>query len=772
MSIESKRREALVYHAKPTPGKIKVVPTKKYATQRDLSLAYSPGVAEPCLEIEKNKADVYKYTAKGNLVAVISNGTAVLGLGDIGPEASKPVMEGKGLLFKIFADIDVFDIEVDTKDVDAFIETVKNIAPTFGGINLEDIKAPEAFEIERRLKEELDIPVMHDDQHGTAIISAAALLNALEIAEKKIEDVRIVVSGAGAAAVSCTRLYKAFGARGENIVMTDSKGVIRKDRDSLTKEKAEFATARDLDTLEDAMRDADVFIGLSMANLVTPDMLKSMADDPIVFAMANPDPEIKYDIAIKTRKDVILATGRSDHPNQVNNVLGFPFIFRGALDVRATAINEEMKMAAVKALAELAKEPVPEQVNIAYGETRLNFGREYIIPKPFDPRLIAKVPPAVAKAAMESGVATEPITNWEKYEDDLLNRMGNDNKLVRLLTDRAKTNPKRIVFAEADHLDVLKAAQTVVEEGIGFPILLGRKDVIIELMEEIGFDSVGIDIIDPKADEECERKNRYAKKYWETNKRKGITLYDAEKLMRERNYFAAMMVNEGDADALLSGYSRSYATVVKPMMDLIGLAKGAARIATMNVMMTDKGPLFISDTSINIDPSSKELAKIAQMTARTVEMFGVDPIIAMISYANFGSSKHPNATKVKDAVAYLHRYYPNLVVDGELQMDFALNKNMRKDKFPFSKLNGKRVNTLVFPNLDSANSTYKMLKELNNSDSIGPIMMGMKKPAHILQLGASVEEIVNMAAVAVIDAQEKEKRELHHVVSLTAKETV
>ncbi|WP_299187422.1 NADP-dependent malic enzyme [uncultured Aquimarina sp.] len=767
MSIESKRREALIYHAKPTPGKIKVVPTKKYATQRDLSLAYSPGVAEPCLEIEKDTANVYKYTAKGNLVAVISNGTAVLGLGDIGPEASKPVMEGKGLLFKIFADIDVFDIEVDTKDVDAFIETVKNIAPTFGGINLEDIKAPEAFEIERRLKEELDIPVMHDDQHGTAIISAAALLNALEIAGKDIGKVKIVVSGAGAAAVSCTRLYKAFGAKAENIVMTDSKGVIRKDRDNLTSEKAEFATDRNLDTLADAMKDADVFIGLSMANLVDPEMLLSMTNDPIVFAMANPDPEIRYDLAVQTRKDIIMATGRSDHPNQVNNVLGFPFIFRGALDVRATGINEEMKMAAVKALADLAKEPVPEQVNIAYGETRLNFGRDYIIPKPFDPRLIAKVPPAVAKAAIESGIATEPIEDWDKYESELLERMGNDNKLVRLLMDRAKLSPKRVVFAEGDHLDVLKAAQTVKEEGIAFPILLGRKDIIAELMKELDFDPAGVTIIDPKADEEIDRKNRYAQKYWQDNSRKGITLYGAQRLMRERNYFAAMMVNEGDADALLSGYSRSYPTVLKPILELIGLAKGATRIATMNVMMTNKGPLFISDTSINIDPTSKELAKIAQMTARTVEMFGVDPVIAMISYANFGSSKHPNASKVKDAVSYLHRYYPNLVVDGELQMDFALNRDMRKDKFPFSKLNGRKVNTLVFPNLDSANSTYKMLKELNNSESIGPIMMGMKKPVHILQLGASVEEMVNVAAVAVIDAQEKEKRE-KEMFSLTS----
>ncbi|MFV8226302.1 NADP-dependent malic enzyme [Christiangramia aquimixticola] len=753
-----KRREALVYHAKPKPGKIEVVPTKKYATQRDLSLAYSPGVAEPCLEIEKDKENAYKYTAKGNLVAVISNGTAVLGLGDIGPEASKPVMEGKGLLFKIFADIDVFDIEVDTKDVDKFIETVKNIAPTFGGINLEDIKAPEAFEIERRLKAELDIPVMHDDQHGTAIISAAALLNALELAKKKIDKVKIVISGAGAAAVSCTKLYKAFGAKSENIVMLDSKGVIRKDRPNLSEEKEEFATARKIDTLEEAMKNADVFVGLSIADIVTPQMLKSMAKRPIVFAMANPNPEINYDLAIQTRKDIIMATGRSDHPNQVNNVLGFPFIFRGALDVRATKINEEMKKAAVKALAELAKEPVPEQVNIAYGETRLNFGPDYIIPKPFDPRLIAKVPPAVAKAAMESGVAREGIQDWQKYEDELLERMGNENKITRLLINRAKTNPKRIVFAEADHLDVLKAAQIVKDEGIGFPILLGRREVIKELMVEIDFDEDDVTIIDPKSDEENEHRENYAIKYWETRHRNGVTKYDADKLLRERNYFAAMMVNEGDADALLSGYSRAYPTVVKPMLELIGMAKGVTRVAATNVMNTSRGPLFISDTSINIDPSAKDLAKIAQMTARTVQLFGMEPVVAMISYANFGSSKDPRAKKVKEAVAMLHKLHPDLKVDGELQADFALNRKMLENKFPFSRLAGTKVNTLIYPNLDSANSTYKLIKELNNVDSIGPIMMGMKKPVHILQLGASVEEMVNMAAVAVVDAQEKEKR--------------
>ena len=758
MSKESRRREALVYHAKPTPGKISVTPTKKYSTQRDLSLAYSPGVAEPCLEIEKDIENAYKYTAKGNLVAVISNGTAVLGLGDIGPEASKPVMEGKGLLFKIFAGIDVFDIEVGTKDVDAFIETVKNIAPTFGGINLEDIKAPEAFEIERRLKEELDIPVMHDDQHGTAIISAAALLNALELADKKIEEVRIVVSGAGAAAVSCTRLYKAFGASRANIVMLDSKGVIRDDRDNLSSEKAEFATHRKIDTLQEAMENADVFIGLSIANIVNEDMLKSMADNPIVFAMANPDPEIDYDLACSARKDIIMATGRSDHPNQVNNVLGFPFIFRGALDVRATKINEEMKMAAVKALAELAKEAVPEQVNIAYGETRLNFSKEYIIPKPFDPRLITKVPPAVAQAAMDSGVARYPILDWQKYEDDLLDRMGSDNKIVRLMLNRARTNPKRIVFAESDQLDVLKAAQIVHDEGIGFPVLLGNRETILELMEEIDFD-VDVEIIDPKSPEEKEKLNKYAHKYWQARKRKGVTFFDAQKLLRQRNYYASMMVSEGEADAMITGYSSSYPSAVKPVLEVIGAAPNVQKVATANLMITSRGPLFLADTSINIEPSAKELAKIAQMTARTVRMFGLEPVVAMTSYSNFGSSKNEKATKVRDAVAYLHRYYPDLLVDGEVQADFALNAEMMKNKFPFSKLAGKKVNTLVFSNIDSANITYKMLKELDKADNIGPIMMGMRKPVHVLQLGASVDEIVNMAAIAVIDAQQKEKKQ-------------
>jgi len=757
MSKQSKRREALVYHAKPTPGKIEVIPTKKYSSQRDLSLAYSPGVAEPCLEIAKDVNNVYKYTAKGNLVAVISNGTAVLGLGNIGPEASKPVMEGKGLLFKIFADINVFDIEVNTEDVEEFIQTVKMIAPTFGGINLEDIKAPEAFEIERRLKEELDIPVMHDDQHGTAIISAAALLNALELSNKKIEDVRVVISGAGAAAISCTRLYQAFGAKRENIVMLDSKGVIRQSREDLTDEKAEYATHREIDTLSEAMVNADVFVGLSKADIVTPEMLLSMAENPIVFAMANPDPEIDYQLAVDTRDDIIMATGRSDHPNQVNNVLGFPFIFRGALDVRATKINEAMKMAAVVALANLAKEPVPEQVNIAYGETRLTFGKEYIIPKPFDPRLIAEVPPAVAKAAMESGVAQEPIENWEKYKDELLERLGSDNKLVRLLLNRAKINPKRVVFAEADHLDVLKAAQIVHDEGIAIPILLGRRDVIERLKEEIDFDA-DVEIIDPKSDEEEERKNKYAEVYWGQRNRRGITLYSAQKIMRERNYFAAMMVNEGDADAMISGYSRSYPSVVAPVLELIGLAPDSTRIATTNLMITQRGPLFLSDTAININPTAEDLTKITQMTAGVVKMFGLEPVMAMISYSNFGSSKNQTANKVREAVSYLHKRHPNLAVDGELQADFALNREMLQDIFPFSKLAGKKVNTLIFPNLESANITYKLLKELYKADSIGPIMMGLKKPVHILQLDASVDEIVNMTAIAVIDAQQKEKQ--------------
>ena len=756
MSKQKNRREALVYHAKPRPGKTKIVPTKSYDTQRDLALAYSPGVAIPCLEIEKQKADVYKYTNKGNLVAVISNGTAVLGLGDIGPEASKPVMEGKALLFKIFAGIDVFDIEVDAKDPEKFIDAVKAIAPTFGGINLEDIKSPEAFEIERRLKAELDIPVMHDDQHGTAIISAAALLNALELAEKKMESVKIVVSGAGAAAISCTKLYLAFGAKLSNIVMLDSKGVIQQSRENLSPEKAQFATKRNLTTLAEALVDADVFIGLSQPNIVTASMLQTMAPQPIVFAMANPDPEIGYEEACKARKDIIMATGRSDHPNQVNNVLGFPFIFRGALDVRATAINEAMKKAAVVALADLAKESVPEQVNVVYDETRLSFGKNYIIPKPFDPRLITTVPPAVAKAAMESGVAKEPIEDWDRYRETLEKRLGNTQKMVRLLHDRAKVAPKRVVFAEADHLDVLKAAQIVYEEGIAHPILLGNKMIIEELRNVIEFNAP-LEIIDPKEPEQAEIRERYAVLFWEAQNRKGYTLYDAKRLMRERNYFASMMIKNGDADAMISGYSRNYRSVVKPILETTAKAKGVSRVAATNLMLTKSGPLFLSDTTINVEPSAKELAKIAQMSGQMAKMFGLEPVIAMLSFSNFGSSRFPQAQKVSQAVSILHRSFPDLTVDGPIQSDFALNKELLQNGFPFSNLSNKKVNVLVFPNLDAANITYKLMKELNEALSIGPILMGLSEPIHILQLGASVAEIVNMSALAVVDAQSKNK---------------
>ena len=750
------RAEALIYHAKPNPGKIKIVPTKPYATQRDLALAYSPGVAEPCLEIEKDVDQAYRYTNKGNLVAVITNGTAVLGLGDIGPEASKPVMEGKSLLFKIFADLDSIDIELDTKDVDRFVETVKTIAPSFGGINLEDIKAPEAFEIERRLKEELDIPVMHDDQHGTAIISAAALLNALELAEKNIEEVQIVINGAGAAAVSCTKLYKAFGAKDENIVMCDSKGVIRKDRENLAASKAEFASTRDINSLEEAMVGADVFVGLSIADVVDAKMLKTMAKNPIVFALANPTPEIDYNLAIATRDDIIMATGRSDHPNQVNNVLGFPYIFRGALDVRSTKINEEMKMAAVKAIADLAKESVPEEVNITYQEKKLTFGSDYIIPKPFDPRLIERIPPAVAKAAIDSGVAKTTIEDWDKYKQELFLRSGSEKKLVRQIHNRAKSDPKRIVFAEGEQLDVIKAAQIVYEEGIAIPIILGRKHIIKELMEELEFDGA-IEIIDPKADAAEEKREDYGMRYWEGRKRTGITKYLALSRMRERTYFGAMMVKMGDADGMLSGYSRAFSSVVKPYLEIIGVSEGYNRVASANIMITDQGPIFLADTSMNIDPSTECLTDIALMTKSMVEAFGFEPVMAMLSYSNFGSSIHPNADKVKKAVRHLHEHYPEMIVDGELQLDFALNKELHQKIFPFSKLSGKQVNTLVFPNLESANITYKLLKEVNKSDSIGPFLMGINHPVHVLQLGSSVSEIVNMTAITVLDAQERNK---------------
>ena len=753
--VKIRKQEALDFHSEGRPGKIEVVPTKSTNSQRDLSLAYSPGVAEPCLKIAENKKDVYKYTAKGNLVAVISNGTAVLGLGDIGAEASKPVMEGKGLLFKIYADIDVFDIEMDVNDVDSFVKTVKAIAPTFGGINLEDIKAPECFEIERRLKEELNIPVMHDDQHGTAIISAAALLNALELVEKNIEDVKIVVNGAGAAAISCTRLYVSLGARLENVVMCDSKGVIRSDRDNLIGHKLEFATSRDLTSLEDAMKDADVFVGLSKGNVVSPEMVKSMAAQPIVFAMANPTPEISYAKAHAARKDIIFATGRSDYPNQVNNVLGFPYIFRGALDVRATKINEEMKIAAVKAIADLTKELVPEEVNITYGETNITFGPDYIIPKPNDPRLISCVAPAVAKAAIDSGVATGTIDDWDRYKVSLNKRIGRDNKLLRNVTTRAKLNPKRVVFAEADHYNVLKAAQIIKDEMIGEPILLGRIDKIEALIEEHGFDFEGVSIIDPKADEMQEKLNDYGDVLWNKRCRDGYSQYEARKIMRERNYFGAMMVEQGDADAMISGFSRNYPETIRPALQIVGTAEGVKKVAGLYVIMTPNGPVFIADTTININPNAEQLADIAELTADSVLRMGIKPNMAMLSYSNFGSTRDANSKKVREAVNILHKRRPDLTVDGEVQANFAMNKEAYAEKFPFSDLANKQVNVMIFPTLESGNIAYKLLQELAGFETIGPILVGMKKTIHILQLGASVKEIVNMTTLAVADAHNK-----------------
>lgn len=753
-----KKKEALDFHANGRPGKIEVVPTKSHSSQRDLSLAYSPGVAEPCLQIAKQKSDVYKYTAKGNLVAVVTNGTAVLGLGDIGPEASKPVMEGKGLLFKIYADIDVFDIEVDATDVDSFVNTVKAIAPTFGGINLEDIKAPECFEIEERLKEELDIPVMHDDQHGTAIISGAALLNALEIVGKDISEASIVVNGAGAAAVSCSKLYLSLGAKKENIVMCDSKGVIRTDREELTGNKKFFSSAKDLHSLEDAMIDSDVFIGLSKGNIVSQEMLRSMAKDPIVFAMANPDPEISYQKAIDARKDIIMATGRSDHPNQVNNVLGFPFIFRGALDVRATKINEAMKIAAVKALALLAKEIVPEEVNIAYGERNLKFGPTYIIPKPSDPRLISVVAPAVAKAAIESGVATATISDWDEYAVELNRRLGMDNKLMRNISSVARRHPQRIVFAEADNYKVLKAAHIAKDEGICIPILLGRQDQIRNMIEENEFDFEGVAIIDPKSPEEDTRKERYGNALWERRQRDGITQYVAQRRMRERNYFAAMMVELGEADGMISGITRSYPETIRPALEVIGTAEGVNRIAGIYILMTKRGPLFVADTTVNTDPNAQQLAEIAALAGDSLERLGIKPVIAMLSYSNFGSTKDKNTRKVREAVEILHATRPDLSVDGEIQANFAVDRERLKEVFPFSSLANKRVNTLIFPTLDSGNMSYKLLQEFGGVEAIGPILIGMKKSVHILQLGSSVNEIVNMITIAAADAHSKRKR--------------
>jgi malate dehydrogenase (oxaloacetate-decarboxylating)(NADP+) len=756
MVKKSNKKEALDYHKNGRPGKIEVIPTKNHSTQRDLALAYSPGVANPCIAISENKEDVYKYTAKSNLVAVISNGTAVLGLGDIGPEASKPVMEGKGLLFKIFADIDVFDIEVDAKDIDSFVNTVKAISPTFGGINLEDIKAPECFEIERRLKEILNIPIMHDDQHGTAIISSAALLNALELAEKKIDEVLIVVNGAGAAAMSCTRLYLSLGAKKENIIMLDSKGVIRKDIKNLTKEKAEFATSRDVRTLEDVMKKADVFLGLSQGNIVSKEMISSMNVNPIVFALANPDPEISYTDAISVRKDIIMATGRSDHPNQVNNVLGFPYIFRGALDVRAKCINEEMKLAAVRSIANLTKELVPDTVNLAYGEQVITFGPDYIIPKPLDNRLISVVAPAVAKAAMDSGVAQLNITNLDTYAQELESRLGFDNKLLKSITNRAISNPKRVVFAEAEHYKILKAAQQVKDEGIAEPILLGRTEIILQLIDENALDLDDVTIIDPKSPEEKKRRYIFGDEFFKKRQRKGVTLYEARKLMRERNYFGAMMLELNQADALISGISRNYPSTIKPALQIIGTEKGVEKVAGMFIMNTKKGTLFLADTTININPSAEDLAEIALLTSKAVKRFNINPRLAMLSYSNFGSSSSKGSKKVSKAVELIKQKNSSLIVEGEIQADFALNKEKRDYVFSFNELK-ENANTLIFPNLEAGNIAYKLIQELDDVDAIGPVLIGMKKPVHILQLGCSVREIVSMVTVAVIDAQTKKK---------------
>ena len=755
MAEKISKKEALAYHSEGRPGKIEVVPTKQHSSQRELSLAYSPGVAEPCKQIAKNKDDVYKYTAKGNLVAVISNGTAVLGLGNIGPEASKQVMEGKGLLFKIFADIDVFDIEVDASDIDIFVQTVKAIAPTFGGINLEDIKAPECFEIERRLKEELDIPVMHDDQHGTAIISSAALLNALEIAKKDISKIKIVINGAGAAAMSCSKLYLSLGVKKENIVMLDSKGVIKKNREGLEGSKAIFATNRRCDTLDEAMKNADVFLGLSVANIVTTEMVRSMAKRPIVFALANPDPEISYKEAMASRDDIIMATGRSDHPNQVNNVLGFPYIFRGALDVRATEINENMKLAAVKAIANLAKETVLDEINLAYDDNTLSFGSEYIIPKPLDPRLITAVAPAVAMSAIRSGVAKLEIPDWNKYRESLKKRLGLDNKLIRNLTTRAKRNPKRVVFAEAEHYKILKAAQQVSDEGIAIPVLLGRKQKIIDLIEEFSIDFENLIIIDPKDESQKKKRDEYGDILWQKRKRKGLTQFEARKLMRERNYFGSMMVETGEADALISGISRNYRTTIKPALEVIGKLDGVKKVAGMYIMNTKKGTLFLADTTINTNPTVEELVDMSEMIAKTVKKFNITPRLALLSYSNFGSTRTEGSSKMAKATVLLKERNPNLIVDGEIQADFALDVEKTAAIFPFSVLAEEQANTLIFPNLESGNLAYKLIQEVAEADSIGPVLVGMKKPVHILQLGCTVREIINMVTLSVVDAQIK-----------------
>ncbi|NOS56152.1 MAG: NADP-dependent malic enzyme [Cyclobacteriaceae bacterium] len=755
--MKIRKQDALDYHTHGQPGKIEVVPTKQLSTQLDLALAYSPGVAEPCKEIAANKEDVYKYTSKGNLVAVISNGTAVLGLGNIGPEAAKPVMEGKAVLFKKYAGIDSFDIEIDEEDPDAFIKIVKSLEPTFGGINLEDIKAPECFKIETELREKMNIPIMHDDQHGTAIISSAALINALHIVDKKIEDIVLVVNGAGAAAVSCTKLYLALGLRKENLIMCDSKGVINKDRPGLDASKLEFATTRKITTLQEAIKGADVFLGLSVADILTPADILTMAKDPIVFALANPNPEIAYDLAKKSRPDLIMGTGRSDHPNQVNNVLGFPYIFRGALDVRATEINEAMKLAAVHALAALAREPVPDIVFQAYGVNKIQFGREYIIPKPMDPRLITTVSPAVAKAAMDSGVAKTAITDWGQYHRDLLKRIGIDQKLTSRIIDLAKKKPKRILFAEADHHKILKAAQILRDEEIAIPVLLGSREEIERLIVEHRLDLTGCEIIDPR--EERELTNQYAEAYFEKRARKGITRKEAQRQMRDRNVFGAMMVEFGEADALVSGLTKDYSKTILPSLQIIGMSEGVNRVAGMYIIMNKKGTFFFADCSVNVNPSADELVNIIGLAARGVKFFDIEPRVAVLSYSNFGSSKGEIPEKVQEAVRLAKEKYPELILDGDIQANMAFNTELQKEIYPFSALANEGANTLIFPNLAAGNIAYKLLMEIGGAEAIGPILLGMKKSVHILQIGSSIRDIVNMAAIAVVDAQLHERNE-------------
>jgi len=752
-----RREQALEYHANGRPGKIEVVPTKEAKTQRDLSLAYSPGVAEPCKEIFENIEEVYKYTAKGNLVAVITNGTAVLGLGDIGPEASKPVMEGKGVLFKIFADIDVFDIEINEKDPEKFVQIVKALEPTFGGINLEDIKAPECFYIEQQLKEQMKIPVMHDDQHGTAIISGAALLNALELQKKKIEKVKFVVNGAGAAAMACVQLYVALGARYENFIMFDKDGVLHEGRNDLDATRKKFSVKKPDLTLDKAMRDADVFLGLSIGGVVTQDMIKSMAKNPIAFAMANPDPEITYEDATAVRKDIIMATGRTDYPNQVNNVLGFPYIFRGALDVRATKINEAMKLAAVKALAELAKTAVPDIVNLAYNQTSMSFGPEYIIPKPLDPRLLATVAPAVAKAAVESGVAQKPIQNWDAYTLQLNKRLGLDNQLIRVIGNKAKRDPKRLVFAEADNQKVLKAASIIYDDGIAYPILLGDPIKINAIAEEHNIDLTDIPIIDSRSDEMEAKREFYGELFFKKRQRKGFNHYESMKIMKDRNHFGCMMVETGDADAMLSGLTKNYAEAIRPALQIIGTEEGVKKIAGMYLLLTKRGPIFLADTTVNFNPNAEELADIAMMVAKEVRNFNITPRIAMLSYSNFGSSDSEEAKIVAEATRILKQRNPSLIVDGEMQASMAFNKEILKDNYGFSDLVDEDVNVLIFPNLTSGNVAYNLLREIGGADAIGPILLGLKKPVHVLQLGSSVRSIINMALVAVVDAQLKSR---------------